>query len=176
MQPFSAVYSEGRVVVPAQNEADTLVQDGFGVIQNHVLVLKPIEVLYHVERNKIQVTDETTNQHLSFQNLLGRFSETNPAIWTRFIVYRNLRTRGLITVNGKDNESLQVYERSSYKKQPPAYRVIIISEGSPKQVPELISQIRETEKNNQEVKIAAVDRRGEIVFYGVTEKKFKELG
>ncbi|RLI02045.1 tRNA-intron lyase, partial [Candidatus Bathyarchaeota archaeon] len=46
----------------------------------------------------------------------------------------------------------------------------IISEGKPEQLDKLLTEVEETSKQNLETKIAVVDRRGEIVYYGVEEK------
>ena len=46
----------------------------------------------------------------------------------------------------------------------------IISEGKPEQIESLVSELEIVEKQGLEMKIAVVDRRGEIVYYGVEEK------
>ncbi|MCW4049245.1 MAG: hypothetical protein NWE89_05850 [Candidatus Bathyarchaeota archaeon] len=174
MQPFSAVLSQGRVVIPAQSEADSLHSDGYGHwVGNHILSLKPHETLYNVERQKIAVVDEDTNKRLSFQELLHVFTKNDSKVWTKFIVYRDLRTRGFITQGSEDDQvDFEVYERGTFRKNPPSINVIIISEGVPEPMSEVIKRLSKTEKKGQELKLAVVDRRGEIVYYSLSEKKF----
>ncbi len=168
MEPFTAVYTENQVVIPTQSEADSLLQDGYGYRKNKTHILWGVEALYNAERGKIAVIDEEMNSKLSFQELLHRLSLDDPEIWINFIVYKDLRTRGfIIKVSEK---TFKVYERGDYGKKPPSYLLKIISEGKPENVKNLLEELKNTEDESLEMKIAVIDRRGEIVYYGLEEK------
>jgi tRNA-intron endonuclease len=174
MQPFTAVLSEGKVVVPSQSEADSLRSDGYGHRQGSLYVLEPAESLYNVERQKISVVDEDTNRVLSFQELLKIFNALDPGVWTRFLVYRDLRTRGFTAITDLEGEAdLVVYERGGFMKGPPTIRVFIVSEGSPERLDRLIELTRRFEAEELQLKLAVVDRRGEMVYYGLAERRFQ---
>jgi tRNA-intron endonuclease len=173
MQPFTAVLTQGVVVVPMQSEADSLFNDGYGNREGGgMLTLDPCETLYNMDRGKIAVVDEDANAKLSFQEALRLFTTDDPSIWTRFIVYRDLRTRGFVAKKAEKAADFVVYERGMYRKQPPSYRVKILSEGRPEKVEAILEDLKETEAKGYELKLAVVDRRGEIVYYGLSEKIF----
>jgi len=167
MEAFTAVYTNREIIVPTQAEADSLLQDGYGYRKNKMHHLRGVETLYNVERGKIHVIDDETNTTLSFQELLHLLSHDDPELWIKFIVYKDLRQRGFII---EIKNQFKVYERGDYGKNPPSYQLKIISEGKPEQLDKLLTEVKETSKQNLETKIAVVDRRGEIVYYGVEEK------
>jgi tRNA-intron endonuclease len=168
MEPFTAVYTNNEVIVPTQSEADSLLQDGYGYRKNKMHYLWSVETLYNVERRKIAVVEEETNKTLSFQELLHRLSVYDPELWIKFIVYKDLRTRGfIIKISNKD---FKIYERGDYGNKPPSYQLKIISEGKPEIVENLLIELKITGNESSNMKIAVVDRRGEIVYYGVEEK------
>jgi len=168
MEPFTAVYTNNEVIVPNQSEADSLYQDGYGYRKNQIHYLRGVEVLYNIERGRIVVVDEDTNAKLSFQKILQFFSRDNPEIWINFIVYKDLRTRGFI-IEIKE-EKYWVYERGDYRKQPASYQLKIISEGKPETIQKILGELELIEENSLNMKVAVVDRRGEIVYYGVDER------
>ena len=167
MEPFTAIYTNKEIIVPTQSEADSLYQDGYGVRRNKVHYLSSVETLYNVERKKLNVIDEDTNQTLNFQQLLHYLSEEDHSIWTNFIVYKDLRTRGFIIEIKKHN--FRIYDRGDFGKKPATYQLKIISEGKPETIETLLESV---EKDPLSMKVAVVDRRGEIVYYGLKKKEF----
>jgi tRNA-intron endonuclease, archaea type len=168
MEAFTAVYTNREIIIPTQAEADSLLQDGYGYRKNKMYHLRGVETLYNVERVKIHVVDEESNTALSFQELLHRLSLDDPELWIKFIVYKDLRQRGFII---EIQDQFKVYERGDYSKNPPSYQLKIISEGKPEQIKKLVTELKTASEQKLEMKLAVVDRRGEIVYYGVEEKK-----
>ncbi len=178
MELFSAVYTDKGIVVPAQNEANSLYQDGYGSLlkERRLLMLQPFEALYLMEKMKIAVIDEESKEKVVFRNLLWRFSAEDPLIWTRFIVYRDLRTRGFVAKKGPGlGVDFLVYERGSYGKKVPRYLVYTIGEGTQEPVDKLGGVLDVAEKADKILRLAVVDRRGEIVYYTLSEMGFKEI-
>lgn len=173
MQPFTAVYTQSGVVVPMRSEADSLFNDGYGSREgSEALALDPCETLYNMDRGKIALVDEEANVKLSFKETLRLFTADDPSIWTRFIVYRDLRTRGFVARETDEAADFIVYERGMYRKQPPSYHVKIISEGRPEKLDSILDDLKKVEERGRELKLAVVDRRGEIVYYELSEKIF----
>ncbi len=178
METICAVYSDGRVVVPAQNEANSLYQDGYGSLltEGRLLTLKPFETLYLVESGRIAVIDEESREKLVFQELLWRFSSDGSNIWTRYIVYRDLRTRGFVARDGKGlGVDFLVYERGSYGKKSPRYMVYNVWEGAQESIRKLGDVLNTAEEDNKILRLAVIDRRGEIVYYTLSEMDFEVL-
>jgi tRNA-intron endonuclease len=175
METISAVYTSNGIVVPALNEANSLYQDGYGslVKDSRVLSLHPSEVLYLVERQKVSIVDEESKARLLFQELLLRFSETDSDIWTRYIVYRDLKTRGFVVKAGKGpGIDFLVYERGGYRKRVPKYMIYTVWEGSKEPVKRLGRKLDEATKSDKILRLAVVDRRGEIVYYTLSDMDF----
>jgi len=173
MQPFTAVLTQDVVVIPMRSEADSLFNDGYGTREgDSVLTLDPCETLYNMDRGKVALVDEDANEKLSFQEAIRLFTADDPSIWTSFIVYRDLRTRGFVVRKAEEAADFVVYERGMYRKQPPSYHIRIISEGRPERVEAILDDMEKTEEGGREFKLAVIDRRGDIVYYGLSERSF----
>ncbi|MBS7631502.1 hypothetical protein KEJ47_08030 [Candidatus Bathyarchaeota archaeon] len=176
LEQIGAVYSNKRILIPSLSEANSLYQDGFGsMLEGNMLVLRPIEALYLTERERITVIDKDNRVKMTFQDILQRFSEEDWLLWTRYIVYRDLRSRGFVVreIPG-DDIRFHVYERGSYGKKPPRYAVYTISEGISEPLDHLYGILASAEMENKILRIAVIDRRGEIVYYTLSEINFEK--
>ncbi|OGD54114.1 hypothetical protein A3K81_02895 [Candidatus Bathyarchaeota archaeon RBG_13_60_20] len=175
MQPVTVVLSGGRVVVPAQSDADSLMNDGYGSREGGLYMLEPVEALFNVERGRVEVIDEEDNKHLGLKELLPLFQERDGKVWTRYLVYRDLRTRGFTARRDPEGPAdLVVYERGMFKQGPPTIRIAIISEGLPESLKGLLGMARGYEELGLQLKLAVVDRRGDMVYYSLSERSFVE--
>jgi len=178
MEPISTVLVEDSVIVPAQNDANSLYQDGYGSLstEKRLLTLNAFESLYLVERRRIAVVDEETRGRLVFQELLSRLSKDDPDTWTRYIVYRDLRERGFVARAGRDsNADLLVYERGMYGKRPPKYQIYTLWEGLRTPISRLSEVLDSSVGNERVLRLAVVDRRGEVVYYTLSEMDFEKI-
>ena len=159
MEPISAVYTATGIIVPVWNEAHSLYQDGYGSLMKdrRVLSLQPFEALYLVERQKISVIEEETKERRVFRELLQSF-------------YRDLRTRGFVAKGGKGpGIYFLVYVRGSYGKKVPRYGIYTVWEGSKVPVERLGAALDKATESDRILRLAVVDRRGEIVYYTLSE-------
>lgn len=173
MDPFTAVYTEHEIIIPNQSEADSLFQDGYGYRKNQQHYLSGVEALFNLERGKIIVISEASNATLTIQELTYMLLKKEPELWINFIVYKDLRTRGFI-IEIKDNV-FKIYERGDYRKKPPSYLLKILSEGKPEKVENFLKELEIVKNESITMKLAVVDRRGEIVYYGVEEKELSTV-
>ena len=170
MQPFTAVLIDDDIVVPTRSEADSLDSDAYGYWgDDKLLHLEPSEVLYNVERQKIMVIDENKNAKLSFKELLNLFNKQDSGVWEQFIVFKDLRQRGFVIRKDISSGRYIVWERGMYNQEGPNYRILIVSEGSPRYPADFYDSIIESDKLSLETKLAVIDRRGEVVYYGLSE-------
>jgi tRNA-intron endonuclease len=177
MQQVSAVYNGEKIVIPAQNEADSLNQDGYGSrIKTDVLTLDPCEALYLIEKERIVVINEEDGKMLSMQELLDRELLKDNLLWTKYIVYRDIRGRGFVIKDSKENNlGFVVYERGSYLKKFPSYHVYTVSEGITETIGHLEEVLNNITKWNRFLKLAVVDRRGEVIYYSLGKLDFDNL-
>ena len=168
MEPFTAVYSNKNIIIPNQSEADNLYQNGYGYRKNKTHRLWGVEALYNLERRKISVIDAETNRKICFQELFRLLSLDEPELWINFIVYKDLRFRGFII--DVSNHYYRIYERGDYKTKRVSYQLKIISEGKPVTILKILGELEKIERESLSMKVAVVDRRGEIVYYGVNQR------
>ncbi len=169
-EPIPAQLSRGRVVVEGEY-AQVLYEAGYyGTLKaEKQLVLEPEETLLLARRQRIQVRDSTGNP-LEFSNLLEQLAENRSGLWTRFLVYSDLRSRGYVVRTGYGKGLLfRVYPRGAKLNEATAkYFVCAISEGTPLKVGELDAFSKQAKRNRKKLMLAVLDRQGETTYYLVS--------
>jgi tRNA-intron endonuclease len=162
-----AKFVRGHVVVMGEY-APVLYEAGYyGTLKGtNKLTLEPEEALLLTRRERIQVHD-TKGAELEFSNLLERLAEGHPGLWTRFLVYSDLRSRGYVVRTGYGKGLLfRVYPRGAKLNEATAkYFVCAISEGSPLKVTELDAFSKQAKRNRKKLMLAVLDRQGETTYY-----------
>lgn len=149
-----------------KEEVEQLVLKDYGVAKRKYLIIDPLETLYLTFTNRIQV--KKGKRILDFEELFQIFSKDNPTIFTQFLIYRDLRDRGYIVKAGYGERiDFLVYDRGDYPEKAAKYRIIGVDEGYPIGVLELIDILRFTTMSKKDLKIAVVERRGEVVYYSL---------
>jgi tRNA-intron endonuclease len=172
IEQFTAVYRKDSVVVPTLRESNSLYQNGYGSLlgEEGVLTLTPCETLFLVERKKLLVISEETREPLGFSELFTNFTALDKIIWTRYLVFRDLRLKGFVVRDGYGlGVDFLVYERGDFGKRPPKYLVFATWEGEPKKMSELLEALKLAWEKEKSLKLAVIDRRGEIVYYALQE-------
>lgn len=171
MSPTSIVYSNNQFIIPVQNEGESLYQEGYGTkIHSSYLIVDSCEVLFLVEKGRGVVINEVSNQLISFQELLQIISKKDEQIWIKYIVYRDLRIRGFVVKAAYETFiRFMLYERGTFLKKPPSYMIYVISEGLNESIENLLLILKDSMVKQKSLKLAVVDRRGEIVYYNLSE-------
>lgn len=157
--------------------ADTRSQDqlrnkGYGDREDNDYLLETYEGLYLLHLNKLVITSGRID---NFASLLKHVLKYDKEIVTRFLVYRDLRSRGYVVKEGFGfGADFRVYERGEYEKKRAKYVVFCINEGINVRVGELSKNVREIETMGKNAIAAVVERRGEVIYYKLTNMKFKE--
>lgn len=157
--------------------ADTRSQDqlrnkGFGDREDNDYLLETYEALYLLYLNKLVITSGRID---NFASLLKHVLKYDKEIVTRFLVYRDLRSRGYVVKEGFGfGADFRVYERGEYEKKRAKYVVFCINEGINVRVGELSKNVREIETMGKNAIAAVVERRGEVIYYKLINMKFKE--
>jgi len=172
IEQFTAVYRRDSVIVPALRESNSLYQNGYGSLlgEEGVLTLTPCETLLLVERKKMLVVSEETREALGFDELFAKFTALDSLIWTRYLVYRDLRLKGFVVRDGYGlGVDFLVYERGDFGKRPPKHLVFATWEGEPKKMSNLMDALKFAWEKEKSLKLAVIDRRGEVVYYALEE-------
>ncbi|MBS7647802.1 MAG: tRNA-intron lyase [Candidatus Bathyarchaeia archaeon] len=166
---IEGVLTEKGVKVTAKGRIEELKTKGYGIDEDNGLILNFCEVLHLMDRGLLEVKNDK-GEIVGFQEFL-RFSEKiDQNVWAKYMVYRDLRTRGYVVREGFGmSVDFRVYDRGDYGKDTAKYLVLTIQEGKPITLGELTQIVRRCQSLKKELIVAVMSRRGEIVYYSVSQ-------
>jgi tRNA-intron endonuclease len=133
------------------------------------LTLELIEGFYLLDSNKIQVYKNSTE--LSIEDFLKYITRREPTFEIKYIVYRDLRLRGLI-VKPSNLTDFVIYgpmtenkEESHKKKRPVKYWSLAVSERARFNIYELSRLIDMANQTRKSLLIGVVDEEGDLTYY-----------
>lgn len=162
----------GRVLVEEQRYQDELRTRGFGEKEDADYVLKPYEALYLLQTKKLLLA---ARQDMTFDSLFDIMAKHDRNIMSKFLIYRDLRSRGYVAKEGFGfGNDFRVYERGEYEKKPSRYVIFGINEGTNITATNFYETIEQIEKMGKEAVIAVIERRGEVIYYKASKTGFVE--
>ncbi len=164
--PWNATSDNHGVYIPYQSELMELRDRGFGDLRDGKLFFTPYESFYLLEKQKIRVFRKGTEEELELRDLVRKFSIGKPEIWTKYLVYRDLRDRGYIV-----RESSKAFDFDIYGKGPLRRLISIVYEGGEASLRKLGKLLHISEDEKKELILAVVDRRTDIVYYTLSSLK-----
>jgi len=172
---FEAVFKDGRALVSSLEEANSLSQYGYGTLKEGLgSILDSCEALYLLADGRLKLVDDETGSEMIFPELLEKFHSRDAEVWTRYLIYRDLRGRGYVVRRGFGfNIDFRVFERGKYGIQAANYIVFGVCEGGPVSISRLAKVLRFVRSVKKELILAVVDGRGEIVYYSVSPLTFR---
>jgi tRNA-intron endonuclease len=161
------------VRIPKSQNGEGISSRGYGIIENDELLLTFYEALYLLEKNMLEVEDEK-GESVDFQRLLRCYEAVNENAWAAYLIYRDLRSRGYVVREGFGlGVDFRVYERGEYGKDAAKYLVLNIQEGKPISLEDLTRAMMHCQSLKKELVLAVINRRGEIVYYSVSQLTLK---
>lgn len=171
----SGTLAKKGVIVAEQSSIDALTSRGYGTLENTVFTLTFFEALYLADKGMLEVKDEK-GKTIDFQSLLHCYDTVSENAWVSYMVYRDLRSRGYVAREGfGKGTDFRVYERGGYGKDTAPYLVLSTQEGKPLAINELADAMQQCQNQKKELILAVMNRRGEIVYYSVSQLAFKQL-
>src|SRR5213593_4867825 len=165
---LEAFVSKGRVYLPNAEKLMELREKAFGTLTGDRVVLNPYETFYLLEKNRVKVLDEKSRKPFSLQMLVRKFSVGKPAIWTKYLVYRDLRDRGYLVREGEAG-----YDFESFGKGAMRRLVSIVFEGGESTLEKLARLSAKANKEGKDLVLAVIDRRTDIVYYTLNTERFE---
>ncbi|MEM2104297.1 MAG: tRNA-intron lyase [Candidatus Bathyarchaeia archaeon] len=157
------------VKVTVRQKVEELKAKGYGIAEDDELVLNFCEALHLLDRGLMEIKDGN-GENIGFQELLQIFQKQDENAWTKYLVYRDLRSRGYVVREGFGlRVDYRVYERGEYGKDTAKYLVLTLQEGKPIMLEELTQIVRQCQSLKKELIVAVMSRRGEIVYYSVSQ-------
>lgn len=112
---------------------------------------------------------------LGFDDLVRAFQKADGDVLTKFLVYRDLRTRGYVAKDGFGfGSDFRVYDRGHFGEKGAKYLVFALSEGRQERIGQLQRKISQITRMGKEPIIAVIDRRGEVIYYKISGTAFPE--
>jgi tRNA-intron endonuclease, archaea type len=156
---------ETKIMVNETRCQDQLRSKGFGENQGSQFILSYCEALFLSFTNRL-VIKNNEDDTIGFEQLIKKMLKHDPGILTRFLVYRDLRSRGYVVKDGFGfGIDFRVYERGEYQKKPSKYLVYALNEGINMNIEELYDLIDQTARMGKNSVLAVIERRGEVIYY-----------
>ena len=146
---------------------------GFGEEIKKKFFLKPFESLYLLYIDKLNLFKG--KQEVDFDHLLDECMKYDQDAFTKFLIYRDLRTRGYIAKDGFGfGSDFRVYERGQFGEKGTKYVVFGLAEGRRQKIGELQKQIEQITTMGKEPVLAVIERRGEVIYYKISKIQFHQ--
>jgi len=156
------------IIISTPESIEELATRGYGTKQNKTLTLTFYEALYLLSKGIIHMQQEKTKKKKNFQQLLSHCKGTDPNAWAKYLIYRDLRSRGYVAREGFGmGTDFRVYERGEYGTATAKYLIYGIQEGQPVSIKELARALRYAHSQKKQLVLAVLNRRGEVVYYSL---------
>jgi tRNA-intron endonuclease len=172
--PVEASLKGTVVTVSSKDGVEEFSSKGYGVTEDGKLTLTFYESLFLLGKGAIEVTDKETKEKMAFKTLLKRFQQVDKDAWVRYLIYRDLRSRGYVAREGFGlGIDFRLYERGDYGRDTAKHLIFGIQEGQPVTVERLARTQRYVQNLKKNLVLAVINRRGEIVYYSLSELNLK---
>ena len=172
--PIDASLKESVVTVSSPEAVEEFSLKGYGVTENGKLRLTFYESLFLLGKGAIEVKDKKTGKKLVFKDILKRFQSVDKDAWVRYLIYRDLRSRGYVAREGFGmGIDFRIYERGDYGTGTAKHLIFGIQEGQSVSVEKLARTQRYVQNLKKSLILAVINRRGEIVYYSLSELNLK---
>lgn len=171
IQPIGSVLRGDRIKVTGRDSVHKLGQDGYGDDEVDGYHLKPFEALYLMSTGKLVVRKD--RRPVSFDGLLESCQETDPDILSKYLIYRDLRSRGYVAKDGFGfGMDFRVYDRGHFGEKGAKFLVFGLNEGRKESARSFYEKVDEMARMGKEPVIAVIERRGEIIYYKINRVNF----
>jgi tRNA-intron endonuclease len=164
----------GAVVVEEGDRLGQLEEVGYGERQGKAIRLKDFEALYLLYSGKMALKD-ARGRDVTFEELAKANQSKVRDSWTKFIIYRDLRSRGYVVKDGFGfGTDLRVYERGDFPAKAAKFVIFALDEGTEKSLGDLRDSVKQIVRMGKEAIVAVIERRGEVIYYRVTKATFRK--
>lgn len=164
---------EKGVKVREKQNIKELVSRGYGVTENDELLLTFHETLYLMDKGILKVKNKKKRE-VGFQQVLQNYKSVDENAWAKYLTYRDLRSRGYVVREGFGlGVDFRVYKRGEYGKETAKYLILSLQEGKPVSSEDLTQVLRQCQSLKKELILAVMNRRGEIIYYSVSQLTLK---
>ena len=162
---------KNQTVIKNQKMQNELEQKGYGEIDNGTYFLNMIETLFLLYSKKLKLSKG--KRVIDFDDLMQICIKSDVDLLTKFLVFRDLRTRGYVIKDGFGfGSDFRVYDRGNFGIKPAKYLVFALNEGTQEKIGQIQKNIYEITQMGKEPIIAVIERRGEVIYYKISKMNF----
>ena len=176
--PAEAIFENGKGYVGSE-DADRISQQGFygNRIEGNRLELEPVELLHLIERKRL-VVKKPDGETIESDYIVSELLDEDPDLWTRFLVFRDLRSRGYAVRQGFGSGiGFRVYARGDRPGAASANQLVyVLKEGEPISLSDLDMVTQTAAGSRKDLVFALVDQNGEVNFYRVAQATLRDRG
>ena len=155
---IQGVLIKNQSIILEPNRQQELEQKGYGDMVKDKLVLKPFESLYLLYTDKLALFRGKKN--IGFDLFLQICKKQDESILTKFLVYRDLRTRGYTVKDGFGfGSDFRVYAKGDFGEKGAKFLVFGLNEGKQEKIGKLQKKVEEITKMGKEPIIAVIQRQ-----------------
>jgi tRNA-intron endonuclease, archaea type len=170
----ATVDKEGAVLVEQSDRFGELEEVGYGERQGKAIRLKDFEALYLLYAGKMTLKD-SRGKGVTFEEFAKADQARVKDSWTKFIIYRDLRSRGYVVKDGFGfGTDLRVYKRGDFPAKAAKFVIFALDEGTEKSLGDLRDSVKQIVRMGKEAIVAVIERRGEVIYYRVTKATFRK--
>ncbi len=151
------------------------------------LILADYEALYLMYTSRLRVRarnrskkkggKESKPKEMRFEDMVEDALRRDKSAWTKFLIYRDLRSRGYAPKEGFGfGADFRVYDRGEFGTKPAKFVVFGLNEGTEISIASLSDAVKQIARMGKVPIAAVVERRGEVIYYRVSKARFHELG
>ncbi len=167
--PARGSLRDGRVRVADPASASRLGQDGYGDRDPDGYHLRSFEALYLVSTGKLALAGRLAR----FDRLLEAFRKDDPDIFAKYLIYRDLRSRGYVAKDGFGfGMDFRVYDRGDFGRKGAKLLVFGLNEGRKEGAGAFCRKVDRMAGMGKEPVVAVIERRGEIIYYKMNRMRF----
>lgn len=160
-----------QILISNKETQKILEQKGYGEISKKKFFLKPFESLYLLHCNKLKLNKG--KKIIDFNSLMQTCIKHDDDALTKFLIFRDLRSRGYTVKDGFGfGSDFRVYERGHYGEKGAKYLVFGLNEGKQEKIGQLQKKILQITQMGKEPIIAVIERRGEVIYYKISRMNF----
>ena len=177
-EPAEAIFEKGKGYVGSE-DADRISQQGFygNRTDDNRLELEPVELLHLIERKRL-VVRKPDGEIIGPDSIVSELIDEDPDLWTRYLVFRDLRSRGYAVRQGFGSGiGFRVYARGDKPGVASASQLVyVLKEGVPISLSDLDMVTQTAAGSRKKLVFALVDQNGEVNFYRVAQATLRNRG
>ena len=158
--------SKKGVIIDDKIAIEELENRGYGERVDGKFVLKDYETIFLLYNDMIKIFEG--KKEMSVNKLVDYAISKDSSAWTRFLIYRDLRSRGYVVREGFGfGFDFRVYDRGEYGNKSAKYVACGLNEGTKTPIKELNEIVNQIKRMGKEAVIAVIERRGEVIYYKI---------